>query len=155
MLTCISFLFAQDVTFSKFPAHLQLYPRDDQDSSVVEISGKVTSPGYNTIQLDVYKNDQLWKSENQSLVYTDGKAPFDFYPKIHAELTEYQFDILVDGQLKVRLYEFMGVFLKRQEHEGITYSFNVNFLDFFHECSTGFHKAGQGDFQALDGFFKG
>jgi len=97
-----SVLLAQALHFQKIPAHLQLYPRDIQDSAVVEISGTVTETGYNQISLDVLKDDQLYKQFQQSLTYSGGSASFSFLPKINAGLHEYDFKIYLDGQLTTR-----------------------------------------------------
>ncbi len=88
-----------DVVFTSLPAHLQLYPRDSQDSAVVAISGRVQTPGYQQIALEVYKNAELWKSFQQSLNYQGSAADFSFSPKIHAELSEYFFYVYLDDSL--------------------------------------------------------
>jgi len=89
----------QDILFSSIPAHLQLYPRDEQDSAIVRIAGVVCSEGHSNILLEVYRNDQLWKESFTPLVYSDGVAGFEFQPKIHAETSEFKFRIFLDGAL--------------------------------------------------------
>ncbi len=95
----ISTAFNQIISFTERPADLQLYPRDQQDSAAVTISGTVTEPGYNAVKVDVFKNSDLWKSSGQSLSYSNGTASFNLQPKIHAELSEYHFKVYLDDHL--------------------------------------------------------
>ena len=89
---------AQLINFTHFPAHLQLFPRDDQDSAVVTISGWVQSPNHQMIYLKLFQNDGLWKQLEQSLDYSSGNAYFSFEPKIVAWLFEYRFEVWLDDQ---------------------------------------------------------
>ncbi len=98
-LLTINSALADDVVFTKIPAQLQLFPRDVQDSAIVEISGYVQTAGFNEIGLQVYKDSSLWKEFSQTLQYASGRAEFFFAPKIHAEMSEYYFHILLDGSL--------------------------------------------------------
>ena len=43
--------FGQDVTFTSLPDDYQLFPRDTQDSCVVEIAGTLQTPGYDSIKV--------------------------------------------------------------------------------------------------------
>jgi hypothetical protein len=95
-------VWAQEIIFSNFPARLQLYARDEQDSALAPIRGTVVTPGYSTISLQVYRNEQLWKQYQSSLDYSGGNAGFEFLPKIHAERSEFHFRVLLDGILKAQ-----------------------------------------------------
>ncbi len=98
ILTAVALLWGQTIHFTHFPAHLQLYPRDSQDSAVVKVAGTVTSTGYENITLKLYQNSLLWKEKSQSLHYVNGKAEFSFTPKIVAGLYEYRFEVWLDTQ---------------------------------------------------------
>ncbi|NOY06026.1 MAG: hypothetical protein GXO82_05270, partial [Chlorobi bacterium] len=88
-------MFSQNVTLSQFPAPLQLFPRDDQDSAAVPVKGWVLVPGYDSAFVRVLKNNQPYKRESMPLVYGGTSASFSFAPKIHAELSEYSFELYV------------------------------------------------------------
>jgi len=89
--------FGQDVLFTSCPRNLQLFPRDEQDSSMVEIAGYVTSPGYDSVKVLIDRNGINWWELSQPLVYVGDSSWFNFQPKIHAELSEYDFIISIDG----------------------------------------------------------
>ncbi len=98
-LLVIAPAYAQNVTFSSIPAHLQLYARNSQDSAVVRIAGKVNEAGFDTVSLKIYRNTQIWKEQSQPLTYSGNAADFEFLPKIVAGLYEYRFEISVDQNL--------------------------------------------------------
>jgi len=70
-----------------------------QDSCEVKISGIITESGYDSICVEVLRNQQLWKQYYAVLEYDSSAAKFSFRPKIHAELSEYSFLIKVDSHL--------------------------------------------------------
>ncbi len=72
-----------------FPEHLQLYPRDAQDSAVMRLGGVLSAAGYDSAVAEIRKNGVLWKRLATPLVYASGKAVFALQPKLHAELAEY------------------------------------------------------------------
>ncbi len=80
-----------DSTFFSLPVNLQLYPRGSDDSAIVPVSGTIYNTVYDSIYLDVFKNGLLDTHQSAELLYSEGKAPFTFAPKIHAELSEYHF----------------------------------------------------------------
>lgn len=89
-----------DSTFSKLPQPFQLYPRGEDDSATVPISGTVYSPGFDSLYLLQFKNGIPIIRASQPLVYNLGRASFAFSPRIHAELSEYRFEVhLVRGNL--------------------------------------------------------
>jgi len=102
VILAVNSIFAGDVVFNKIPAQLQLFPRDAQDSAIVEISGYVSTAGFSEIALQVFKDSSLWKEFSQALQYTGGRADFSFTPKIHAEMSEYHFHVLLDDSLIAR-----------------------------------------------------
>jgi hypothetical protein len=84
---------AQQVTLTAFPKQLQLYPRDSHDSSIVTISGSVTTAAVDSVSVTLYKaNVQIWRSA-KPLSYSGASAAFSFTPKIHAELSMYKFEL--------------------------------------------------------------
>lgn len=80
MIACLSIslsqrTWCQEMSYSSLPTHLQLYPRDEQDSAVLHVAGKVVSENHNQIKLEVYKNQDLWKNYQSPLQYeADGCA---------------------------------------------------------------------------------
>jgi PKD repeat protein len=83
----------KNVVMSNFPAYYKFYPRDASDSAIVKFDGKAISAKYDSVKLDVYKDDTLWKSFGQLLSYSAGAAYFSFKPKIKAGLYEYSFKL--------------------------------------------------------------
>jgi hypothetical protein len=87
-----------DSTFSSIPNPFQLYPRGDDDSATVSIAGAIYRSGFDSIYVLQFKNNLLLHRTSQSLTYDRGRANFAFSPRIHAELSEYQFEVhLVAG----------------------------------------------------------
>ncbi len=90
-----------DVQFDEIPTHLQLYTRNENDSAKVTITGVVMTPGYDSIEVTVYKNESSWKIMAQELIYAENAASFGLEPTIHAELSEYKFDVtLISGDYR-------------------------------------------------------
>jgi len=85
------------VQFDRLPAKLQLYPRDNQDSAVVQISGTINSTGYDSIYVIVYKNNLFINKIISKLNYSGNSARFVLLPKIHAELSEYSFAVFLNN----------------------------------------------------------
>ena len=90
--------FSQDLILDNFPSHLQLYPRDQKDSSLVLIAGVATNTEYDSVTLQILKGDQQIYMQTSALVFQDTTASFSFEPKIHAELSEYFFTLFLDTQ---------------------------------------------------------
>ncbi len=87
-----------DSTFSSIPNPFQLYPRGGDDSATVSIAGTMYRSGFDSMYVLQFKNDLLFRRISQLLVYDSGHAPFVFSPRIHAELSEYRFEVhLVSG----------------------------------------------------------
>ncbi len=89
-----------DSTFSVLPHNLQLYPRGADDSATVPIAGTIYRTGFDSVSVVEFKNGQVIATLAQTLQYADGKASFSLTPRIHAELSEYRFDVhLTRGHL--------------------------------------------------------
>ncbi len=87
-----------DSTFSTIPNHFQLYPRGDDDSATVSIAGTIYRSGFDSMYLLQLKNGTLLNRKSQPLLYVNDRADFAFSPRIHAELSEYRFEVhLVAG----------------------------------------------------------
>jgi len=82
---------APDSIYSATPRHLELYPRNSDDSATATISGNYFVDGYDSIYMIFSKDTTILSRTAQPLIYQDGKAPFSFSPRIHAELSEYSF----------------------------------------------------------------
>lgn len=85
------------VIFTQSPRNLQFFARDIQDSAIVPFAGNVYSV-FDSIYLEVYKNNFLWKREASKLNYSSGNAPFYLSQKIHAELSEYYFKLYIKDE---------------------------------------------------------
>ena len=97
---------APDSIYTAIPKHLQFYPRDEDDSATVSISGSYYEDGYDSIYLMVFMNNAEIARSAQPLNYLDGKALFAFAPRIHAELSEYTFLLAVKSSLDDRRIAF-------------------------------------------------
>jgi len=83
------------VTFNQKPVNLQLYPRDNQDSGRVIFSGTVMTPGYDSIKVIALRNNTTLRTYNSKLYYDGSNAPFNVTAKIHSELSEYKFIVIL------------------------------------------------------------
>lgn len=95
-------LYAQDIarltpfaayTVQEFPAHLQLYPRDSKDSACVPVRGSIRLTGFDSVYVRIMKNGQPFARIAAPLRYVGMNSSFDFTPSIHAELSEYTFQL--------------------------------------------------------------
>lgn len=86
---------AVSITYSVKPKKLQLFARDNQDSAAVTYSGKVNSSGYDSMYLEMYKNNIFQKRKVARLTYSGGYATFSLSQNIHAELSEYSFYLYI------------------------------------------------------------
>lgn len=102
-ISCLLFFFAfsfsmmSQVTFSKLPKDLQLYPRDVNNKGTVEINGendRSVGPNYDQIRVTVKRNGIIYGTPHLfNLVYTNDIALFNFSIDIDAELANYSFEI--------------------------------------------------------------
>ena len=90
-----------DSTFAKVPKHLQLYGRGTDDSASIPIVGTIFKPGFDSVYTILYKADMPLLRTATHLSYTEGRAPFEFSPRIHAELSEYRIEV----HLKAGLFD--------------------------------------------------
>jgi hypothetical protein len=87
-----------DSTFSSLPEEFQLFPRGNDDSATVSIAGSIYHLGFDSIYVLQFKNDFPLTRMSQPLTYNSGRADFAFSPRLHAELSEYRFEVhLVAG----------------------------------------------------------
>ncbi|HMS64781.1 MAG TPA: sialate O-acetylesterase, partial [Ignavibacteria bacterium] len=83
------------VVYSQLPRNLQFYARDNNDSANVTFAGKLNTIGFDSVYVEVYKNNLLWKRNSAKLNYNGDSAPFNLSQKIHSELSEYKFLLYV------------------------------------------------------------
>ncbi|MEZ4691608.1 MAG: hypothetical protein R3A12_16185 [Ignavibacteria bacterium] len=85
LLTISSNLLAEDtlnidnssaLIFSEQPRNLRFYARDNYDSSEVKYSGILYLPGYDSVFVEVYRNNTLWKRKSHPLIYNQVKLHF-------------------------------------------------------------------------------
>jgi len=85
-----------NVTFTSVPKPLQLYPRDLATGlATVRVEGSVLSSNCTQIAVSVNRAGVLYTNAAQPLVYTGGSAAFSIGVPIHAELADYDFEIIV------------------------------------------------------------
>jgi uncharacterized repeat protein (TIGR01451 family) len=84
---------AQIVQFSKLPADLQLYPRNEQNKASVPVRGRINTNGYSRMALWVYRNGAPYRYQTASLNYQNEGAEFSFSSEITAELATYTFKV--------------------------------------------------------------
>ena len=89
----LNYGYNDNLNMNHWPNYYQFFPRDKFDSALVPIDGKVITTGYDTVKLEVFRDDTLINTLKKSLSYTSSVAPFAFVPKIHAGLYEYAFKI--------------------------------------------------------------
>jgi hypothetical protein len=79
------------VSYSSQPRNLQFFARDSQDSALVSYSGTLIATGYDSVYIEVYRNNAFWKRKSSKLLYNTGPAQFNIGAKIKCELAEYKF----------------------------------------------------------------
>ncbi|MBV6478669.1 MAG: hypothetical protein HGGPFJEG_01424 [Ignavibacteria bacterium] len=89
---------AVSVTYYQVPKQLHFFARDEEDSAEVTFRGKINSNGYDSMYLDMFKNNVYIKRKVFKLIYSGGNAPFTLSHKIHAELSEYKFKLHILDQ---------------------------------------------------------
>ena len=94
---------AQTIQYNKLPARLKFFARDNQDSSAVAVSGVISSQGYDSVYVKLYKSlgvsTQMIKLISSGmLTYSGGSSSFSLLPKIHAELAEYKMEVYAAPQ---------------------------------------------------------
>lgn len=82
-----------NVIFEKLPQDLQLYPRNAQNESEIEIKGIVEQNSISKISVLVFRNGKLLSYLSQNPVFNNTNKLFGFKTKIKAELAEYDFHI--------------------------------------------------------------
>ena len=90
------------VNFNKVPGNRQFFPRDENDSGVVVVSGNLIGTVRDSIVTVINKDGALWRRSAIALQYRSDTAVFDMNYKIHAELAEYQFSVYLDDSMVVR-----------------------------------------------------
>ena len=82
-----------------FPESYQLYPRNQDDSALVPLRGSITRPGYDSVYVRAYKNNQLFRRFAEPLLYnTTTQASFTLQVRIHAEKSIYRFELGVKNK---------------------------------------------------------
>jgi hypothetical protein len=79
------------ISYSSQPRNLQFFARDTQDSALVSYSGTLISTGYDSVYIEVFRNNVFWKRKSSKLLYFTGSAQFNIGAKIKCELAEYKF----------------------------------------------------------------
>ncbi|HET6401538.1 MAG TPA: LamG-like jellyroll fold domain-containing protein [Candidatus Kapabacteria bacterium] len=88
-----------DSTFTLLPRPFQMYPRGADDSATVPIVGTIFSPGFDSVYVLQFKNGIPINRASQPLAYDGGRAHFAFSFRLHAELSEYRFEVhLLNGE---------------------------------------------------------
>ncbi|MBX7043337.1 MAG: hypothetical protein K1X85_10595 [Ignavibacteria bacterium] len=83
------------LSYYELPRNLQFYARDEDDSAFVRYSGLLSTSGYDSVYIEVYRNNVLWKRKSNKLNYTSGSAAFSIGQNIYCELAEYKFRLYI------------------------------------------------------------
>lgn len=78
-----------NITWGNKPSQFQLFQRDSDDSSTVQIGGILSTSGYDSIYTSVYRNGVFKKRYIHKLNYVLSDAIFDINTRICSELAEY------------------------------------------------------------------
>lgn len=81
------------INYTECPRNLQFFARDNQDSAEVRFAGSLLTLGYDSMYLEVYRNNSLHKRKGIKLNYALGTVNFSISDKIHSELSEYKFKL--------------------------------------------------------------
>lgn len=106
VLACLPCIAAAQVAvkWQKWPAALQLYPRDDHNRAEVPIVGQLQSAAYPHASVWVYQNGIKWKYRRVAVTKNGAQAHFQFSPTIDAGLYLYTFEVFaVNGKDSVRV----------------------------------------------------
>ena len=81
------------INYTQEPRNLQFFARDSQDSALVTYSGYIYTAGYDSVLLEVFRNNVNIKLNRLKLNYSGGISTFNIGQKIHSELSEYKFKL--------------------------------------------------------------
>lgn len=86
------------VEFAALPRPGQLLQRDDQYTAALDLRGQVTSPGFDTITLEIARDGAPWLARTHRLQYgANGHAGFLFDPTLYAGLHDHDLALFVEG----------------------------------------------------------
>ncbi|WP_394990508.1 sialate O-acetylesterase [Emticicia sp.] len=94
--TCLNSVAQIDIQYDSFPMSSQLFQRNDFDTAIVPIKGKIYTEGYTDISVLVKrdKKNYFWQKHKLSYQTADPKnSSFFFETEIKAELSEYSFSV--------------------------------------------------------------
>ena len=86
---------SQSVSYYSLPRNLQFFARDSQDSAFINYTGTLFTSGYDSIYVEVFRNNVFQKRKSNKLNYTSGSASFNIGHKIYCELAEYKFKLFL------------------------------------------------------------
>lgn len=87
-----------EVTLDLAPRSGQVLQRDGQGRASVGIQGRVQSPGFDRVEVEVLRDGQPFVTVDQPLTYGGGEAPFSLAPQIDAGFHDYRLTVrLVAG----------------------------------------------------------
>ena len=92
------------VSLIRAPRDAEVLQRDDNDRAVAEFEGLVSTPGFQSVELEVRANGVLVETLSQPLVYLGGTASFILSPSIAAGLIRHDFQaFLVAGARRTKV----------------------------------------------------
>jgi len=84
---------AAPAVFDQLPAPVQFFPRTDQNTAPVPVSGYFQTPGYQRVALRLLRNGALSAYQRRELTYENGRAAFALTSTLRAELAEYAVEV--------------------------------------------------------------
>jgi hypothetical protein len=91
--------YAQDYEFLELPQNLQFYARDDNNKAIIPINGKVHSKQFDSIKIELFRNNVLYGFKSEKLIFAGDYAKFDLSVSINSELAEYKIAVYLDNSL--------------------------------------------------------
>lgn len=82
-----------ELEYYTIPSDLQFFGRDSQDSSEVIVEGRICSPGYDSVFVEVYVGGGLLNHYADALKYVAGEADFSLAPRIYADTVSFDLSI--------------------------------------------------------------
>ncbi|MBL6755426.1 MAG: hypothetical protein ISQ11_03375 [Planctomycetes bacterium] len=87
-----------EVALDRAPRSGQVLQRDGQGRAPVGFQGRVQSPGFDRVEVEVLRDGQPFVTVDQPLTYSGGEAPFSLAPRIDAGFHDYRVTVrLVAG----------------------------------------------------------
>jgi len=93
---------SQLIEFSEIPQNLQFYARDENNKSIIPVSGFVLQEGFEQLHIKLYRNNIYTLIKSAKLNYENNQASFNLQVPISSEFAEYSIEVYLDTSFVVR-----------------------------------------------------